>query len=283
MVNLSSSQEQSSPPVTLVNAPFPSQPNTIDNNNDFVSQEKKQFDSEDDLTIPPPVPEKDFSSVNNSSMYHRNHHHSHDQQQAQYPHQYQTYPMQDLTPVGYVIIILAIVVVTVFKVPTVDYLGPVGDPKFILNEGNVTFGLDMIANIQVQNPNPIGFNFELIAVMAHYPDYEPPIGGGNITSVSFPSHSTKTIQFPVTVRYNRQDDPGYAVVQNILNTCGLLGETGKKLKLLYDVKVTVKILGINISPKIKNQHTEFDCPNNIGDIGKGIADLTSWLGRKLTP
>lgn len=65
-------------------------------------------------------------------------------------------------------IILAIVAVTIFKIPTVDYVGPQGNPQFVINQGNVTLGLDMVANIQVVNPNPIGFNFELIGITVKY-------------------------------------------------------------------------------------------------------------------
>ncbi|KAG0093298.1 hypothetical protein BGZ93_004457 [Podila epicladia] len=180
-----------------------------------------------------------------------------------------------------VVIILAIVAVTVFKVPTVDYLGPVGDPRFTFNDGNVTLGLDMVANIQVQNPNPVGFNFELIAITVYYPGYAPAIGGGNVTNVSFPSKTTSTIQFPVSARYSRQEDPGYTVVKSILSKCGILGDSGRKLTVIYDVKISVKIFGIKISPSLKGVHADFDCPGNIEDIGKGIADLGSWIDKKL--
>lgn len=61
-----------------------------------------------------------------------------------------------------VIIALAIVVVTVFKLPTVSYQGTQGEPQFQINQGNVTFGVSLTANIQVVNPNPIGFHFESI-------------------------------------------------------------------------------------------------------------------------
>ncbi|KAF9310669.1 hypothetical protein BG003_008307 [Podila horticola] len=180
-----------------------------------------------------------------------------------------------------VVIILAIVAVTVFKIPTVDYLGPVGDPQFMFNQGNVTLGLDMVANIQVQNPNPVGFSFEMIAITAYYPDYGPAIGGGKVNDVSFPSKTTSTIQFPVTARYSRQEDPGYTVVQSILSKCGILGDTGRKLTVIYDVKVSVKILGIKVSPSVRGVHADFNCPGNIGDIGKGISDLGSWIDKKL--
>ncbi|KAG0039827.1 hypothetical protein BGZ82_006529 [Podila clonocystis] len=180
-----------------------------------------------------------------------------------------------------VVIILAIVAVTVFKIPTVDYLGPVGNPQFIFNQGNVTMGLDMVANIQVQNPNPVGFNFELIAITAYYPGYAPAIGGGKVVDVSFPSKTTSTIQFPVSARYSRQEDPGYTVVQSILSKCGILGDSSRKLTVIYDVKIAVKILGVKVSPSVRGIHADFNCPGNIADISKGISDLGSWIDKKL--
>ncbi|KAF9914701.1 hypothetical protein BX616_007750 [Lobosporangium transversale] len=177
-----------------------------------------------------------------------------------------------------VIIVIVILVFAVFKMPTVDYLGPEGDPIFTFNQGNTTLGLDMVANIQVKNPNPISFNFESIVVTAYYPGYEPSIGGGNITHVEFPSKSTKTIQFPVSARYNRRQDPGFTVVQNILSRCGLLGSTNGQITINYDVKAKLKIIGITISPSLKNQSTSFACPTDIGQIASGIEGIIRKIG-----
>ncbi|KAG9323591.1 hypothetical protein KVV02_004841 [Mortierella alpina] len=169
-----------------------------------------------------------------------------------------------------IIIVLVIVVFTVFKLPTVDYMGLEGDPVFTLMQGNTTFGVDLVANIQVQNPNPIGFNFESIVATAYYPTYGPSIGGGNVSRVNFPSKSTRTIHFPLTVVYDRRQDPGFKVVQDLLTKCGITGGNAGQITIDYDLKVTIKIIGISFSPAIKNQKTNFDCPANIGDIAKGI-------------
>ncbi|KAF9342430.1 hypothetical protein BGX26_007536, partial [Mortierella sp. AD094] len=61
-----------------------------------------------------------------------------------------------------VIIALVIVVFTVFKLPTVNYLGMTTDPQFQFNQGNTTLAVNFVAQIQVINPNPLGFNFESI-------------------------------------------------------------------------------------------------------------------------
>ena len=60
------------------------------------------------------------------------------------------------------IIALVIVVFTVFKIPTVDYMGLNGEPTFAFNQGNATLAINFVANIQVKNPDPIGFNFEKV-------------------------------------------------------------------------------------------------------------------------
>jgi hypothetical protein len=60
------------------------------------------------------------------------------------------------------IIALVIVIFTVFKLPKVEFKGMNGQPAFTYNQGGSTFAVNLTANIDVQNPNPIGFNFESI-------------------------------------------------------------------------------------------------------------------------
>ncbi|KAF9188561.1 hypothetical protein BGZ51_000502 [Haplosporangium sp. Z 767] len=167
------------------------------------------------------------------------------------------------------IIALAIVIVTMFKVPSVNYLGMQGDPVFSYNQGS-TFAVDFTANIEVKNPNPIGFYFESIVATAYYPNYGPSIGGGNVTKVDFPKQSTKTIPFTISAKYNSAQDEGFTVVRDILTRCGLQGGPKQQLTINYDLKLTLNIIGINISPTIKNQHANFDCPNDIDQIAQNI-------------
>ncbi|KAG0366183.1 hypothetical protein BGZ54_005706 [Gamsiella multidivaricata] len=177
------------------------------------------------------------------------------------------------------IIALAVVVFVVFKVPKVEYLVIQGEPQFAFNQGNTTLGVNLVANIQVVNPNPIGFKFEAITATAYYPNYAPPIGGGNLTQVDFPSHSNKTIQFPIAASYQGSQDAGFTVVKDILSRCGVLGSAATQLTINYDLKLTIRILLISISPTIKNQHVNLACPPNIEDILNGVpGGLTSFLG-----
>ncbi|KAI1311574.1 hypothetical protein EDD11_003426 [Mortierella claussenii] len=169
-----------------------------------------------------------------------------------------------------IIIALVIVVFVVFKLPTVNYLGMQSDPQFAFNQGNTTLQVQLVANIEVKNPNPIGFKFESIVATAYYPNYAPSIGGGNLTNVDFPSKSTKTIAFPILAAYSRSQDTGYTVVKDILTRCGELGAAKTQLTINYDLKLTIRIIGIAISPTIKNQNVHFDCPADIGSIGSNI-------------
>ncbi|KAF9578155.1 hypothetical protein BGW38_006198 [Lunasporangiospora selenospora] len=179
------------------------------------------------------------------------------------------------------IIALVIVVFTVFKLPTVNYQGMQSEPVFSINNGDTTFGVNLVANIEVKNPNPLGFNFESITATAYYPGYPPSIGGGNVTKVEFPAHSTKVINFPIQASYNRKDDPGMTVIQDILTRCGLTGPTTTGLTINYDLKLTVRIIGINISPTIKNQHVNLACPADIGQLANNIpGGIAGLLGGK---
>ncbi|GJJ78912.1 hypothetical protein EMPS_11271 [Entomortierella parvispora] len=169
-----------------------------------------------------------------------------------------------------VIIILAIVIVTVFKLPTVNYLGMQGDPLFQLGAGNTTFSVNLTAQIMVKNPNPLGFNFESIVATAYYPGFGPSLGGGTLKNVEFPAHSNRTINFPIAAAYDRQSDPHLTVINDILNKCGILGgQPATGLTLDYDLKLTIRVI-FPIGIPINNQHVNFPCPANIGDIGSNI-------------
>ncbi|KAF9278679.1 hypothetical protein BGZ68_008424 [Mortierella alpina] len=170
-----------------------------------------------------------------------------------------------------IIIVLAIVIVTMFKLPTVNYLGLQNTPDFKVVSGTTSFTVNMVADINVTNPNPLGFNFEAITATAYYPNYAPSIGGGSLPNVRFPKRSTTALHFPINATYDSTQDVGHKVVQDILNRCGLTGSTKTQLTINYDLKLTIKIIGISISPTIKNQHVNFPCPDNIGDLASGLS------------
>ncbi|KAF9133043.1 hypothetical protein BGW39_010733 [Mortierella sp. 14UC] len=168
------------------------------------------------------------------------------------------------------IIALAIVIFTVFKLPKVDYKGMQGEPVFRFNEGQSTFAVNLTAIIEVQNPNPIGFTFESITATAFYPNFAPSIGGGSLSNVKFPSHQTVTLNFPLGASYDRTQDQGFTVISDILTRCGVRGGDKTNIAINYDLKLTMKIIGISISPTIKNQHVSLPCPDNIAQITDGL-------------
>ncbi|KAF9993838.1 hypothetical protein BGZ79_001445, partial [Entomortierella chlamydospora] len=105
---------------------------------------------------------------------------------------------------------------------------------------------------------------------AYYPDYAPSIGGGSLNNVDFPKKSNQTINFPISASYSLSQDTGLTVVKDVLTRCGATGSAATDLTIDYDLKLTVKIIGINISPTIKNQHASFACPANYQDIAANI-------------
>ncbi|KAF9916506.1 hypothetical protein BX616_003580 [Lobosporangium transversale] len=181
------------------------------------------------------------------------------------------------------IIALVVVVFTLFKVPTVNYKGMQAEPQFLFNQGGTTLQVQFAADIEVTNPNPLGFKFESIVATAYYPKYEPSIGGGNLTNVEFPSKTTKTITFPISAAYSGSQDPGFTVVKDILTRCGKLGGDATDLTINYDLKLTVKLLFFNISPTIKDQHVNFACPADIDSIANGVpGGIGAIIGGKAT-
>ncbi|KAF8976952.1 hypothetical protein BGZ46_007808 [Entomortierella lignicola] len=179
-----------------------------------------------------------------------------------------------------VIIVIVILVFTIFKVPSVQYLDAATEPSFSFHQGNATLAMNMVANIQVKNPNPIGFNFDSVVVTAYYPNYTPSIGGGTVNHVSFPSKSTTIIKFPLSMSYDSADDPGYTVVQSLLKACGILGGSSSgDITINYDAKATMKIIGISFSYTLKNQSYDINCPADIGQIADGVpAAIISGIG-----
>ncbi|KAF9127447.1 hypothetical protein BGW39_005848 [Mortierella sp. 14UC] len=199
-----------------------------------------------------------------------------------------------------IIAVLAILVFAVFKLPTIDYMGTIGSPSFTFNKGNTTFGVDMVADIRVKNPNPLGFGFQLVAIEAYFPGFRAALGGkGNVTNVHFPSHSIQSIQFPIQVAYDRHQDPGLNIIKDVLQKCGILGGTSHNMTINYDVMASVKVLGISMGSNLENQTYSFVCPENIREIASeipggisaiigdikggigGIGDLIGGIGDKI--
>lgn len=69
-----------------------------------------------------------------------------------------------------------------------------------------------------------------------------------------------TIDFPFSVNYNKDIDPGFAILFDIAQKCGLTGGGEKqKLEIDYKLTLTIKILLITINPSF-NRKAMIDCP-----------------------
>ncbi|KAF9585900.1 hypothetical protein BGW38_000171 [Lunasporangiospora selenospora] len=166
------------------------------------------------------------------------------------------------------------VLYTVFSIPKVEFQNLVGSPEFTFNDGNTTLGVHLVANLTVNNPNPIGVYFELLNITAYYPTYAPPIGGGNITNTDFPSKYVQTIQFPVWARYDKSQDPGFGLLKDLFSKCGKLGTVvgfkDSEFTMNFDLNIRMRILSFNLSPDIKRFPVDIDCPLNLIDLAKGL-------------
>ncbi|KAG0004924.1 hypothetical protein BGZ80_002164 [Entomortierella chlamydospora] len=177
-----------------------------------------------------------------------------------------------------VIIIIVILIFTIFKTPTVQYIGAANTPTFSFDKGNATLAMSMLANIQVNNTNPIGLFFRTVDITAYYPGYTPSIGGGSMSDVTIPRKSKNIVEFPLDVSYDGDQDPGYTVVLSLLKQCGLTGSTDGLITINYDAKATMKVIGIPITYTYTNQSYEINCPINISEIASGIPSIISGIG-----
>jgi len=184
-----------------------------------------------------------------------------------------------------VLLIIGIVAAVLLwaRPPKVDFLGivpsPNGLPAYNANPAGFDFNFGL--QIQVDNPNIVGANFEMIKAIAFYPGHSDPIGGGNLTDVTIAAKRNTTIDFPFSVNYNKDIDPGFAILFDIAQKCGLTGGGEKqKLEIDYKLTLTIKILLITINPSF-NRKAMIDCPIKDGkipnipgfDIGKAAKQI----------
>ncbi|CAG8614457.1 14614_t:CDS:10 [Rhizophagus irregularis] len=167
--------------------------------------------------------------------------------------------------------------------PKVDFLGIVPSPNGLpaYNANTAGFDFNFGLQIQVDNPNIVGANFEMIKAIAFYPGHSDPIGGGNLTDVTIAAKGKTIIDFPFSVNYNKDIDPGFAILFDIAQKCGLTGGGEKqKLEIDYKLTLTIKILLITINPSL-DRKAMIDCPIKDGkipnipgfDIGKAAKQI----------
>ncbi|CAG8725263.1 23620_t:CDS:10 [Cetraspora pellucida] len=158
------------------------------------------------------------------------------------------------------------------RVPSVDFLGvtdsPTGAQPYVKKTSGFDFNFGL--RIQVSNPNIIGATFSMIKAVAYYPSPNSqkligPIGGGNLTNVNIPSKSNNTIIFPFAVNYDASIDPGFSILLDIANKCGLTGGSKSKLAINYTLTLSFNVLFIPLSPSF-DKTANIDCPIQDGQI-----------------
>lgn len=96
---------------------------------------------------------------------------------------------------------------------------------------------------------------------AYYPNYHnQSIGGGELDNVHISSYKVTNISFPFSIEIDAANSESQAIVQDLLDKCGLTGGTAQQITIDYDVTPTLRIIGIPISFTISN-NAKIDCPS----------------------
>jgi len=168
------------------------------------------------------------------------------------------------------LIIGVVAAVVIFgKQPQVDFLEIGQSPNNVEPYVKTPTGFDFNVGlkIRVNNPNIIGATFSLINVVAFYPNFDKSIGGGNLTDVKIESRGNTTINFPFSIRYDKDIDPNFAILLDIASKCGLIGSTTKqKITIDYTVSLSLKISVISFPPYSVKRQANIDCPLQDGKI-----------------
>ncbi|KAF9918905.1 hypothetical protein BX616_004414 [Lobosporangium transversale] len=169
--------------------------------------------------------------------------------------------------------IVGIVLAKTLQVPTLKYLGAASGPNFSFNKGNTTLAMTMVANIEIDNPNLLGFRINSAVIKAFYPNYSPPIGGGSVQYVDIHRKAKTVVQASVSISYDRHQDSRLSVIRSILSECGLAGGTEGQIIINYEAIADVTIIGIiSISHTVKNKSYSVNCPINIREILRKLGD-----------
>ncbi|KAI8099535.1 uncharacterized protein BX664DRAFT_272802 [Halteromyces radiatus] len=179
----------------------------------------------------------------------------------------------------FAIIVFAIaagILAALFQMPTVTFNGvtddPLGLPRFQNLNDNINgsispFNINLGLNFTILNPNVEGLMFDKIRAIAYYPTNPThSLGGGTMTNLGISSASTTQFIFPFQIHYDPLSDSRFSILNDILTKCGLMGSTVKQdIMVNYDLKPTVRVIGLPISPTI-HQSVSFPCPIQNGQI-----------------
>ncbi|KAF9053815.1 hypothetical protein BDZ89DRAFT_1107427 [Hymenopellis radicata] len=147
--------------------------------------------------------------------------------------------------------------------PPAVIIGTISQPttgsQFQLTDNGVTINFNL--NVSVSNPNYFGVDLKKVQTQLFYPINNTDIGGGLTNNVNFPSNSNKTVTFPFSIDYTSSLDPNNAILLDLLQKCGVLGQP-VMLRLTTRsliIQLSIRILIITVSPSISNSFT-FTCP-----------------------
>jgi len=122
-------------------------------------------------------------------------------------------------------------------------------------------------NISVSNPNYFSVELKKLTLDLTYPlnGNNTDVGNGTLSDITFHSHSNTNFTFPFNIDYEYASDPSYAILINMAQKCGLLGESQEDLTVDYKITVDIKILVVSISPTISNSFS-LSCPFNSDEL-----------------
>ncbi|KAI8393819.1 uncharacterized protein BYT42DRAFT_19640 [Radiomyces spectabilis] len=173
------------------------------------------------------------------------------------------------------------VLAAIFKVPEVKFQGIEGQPAVSLN--GTSLNMMMNFSISVNNPNIESITFETIEATAFYPGHHDiPLGGGTKKDLHIRSNGVTNFTFPFEVKVDAQQSASKSIAADILTKCGLVGGERQDLTIDYDVKPTVRIVGIPISITLSNK-ASFPCPIDGNDVFSILDKLLPLIPPDLLP
>lgn len=151
-----------------------------------------------------------------------------------------------------------------------------------INEEQKELTINLNVNISVSNPNYFAINFQKIQADIIYPINNTHIGGGELKDVVFRSNQQTNITFPFSINYIASNDPGYHVLLDLSQKCGVSAGARKDISVNYKITLGLRALFFVASPVVSNSMS-FACPASAQQIedflrGLGISNLLPTTG-----
>jgi len=143
---------------------------------------------------------------------------------------------------------------------------PDSDNSVQINDDPLGATVNLGVNITVDNPNYFAVKFNSIDATIIYPINNTEVGNGTIKNVDIKANQQTNVTFPFTFNYNANEDPNFAVLQDLANHCGFGGSSqSSPIKVDYKIKLSFQVLFVTIKPTISNSFS-FDCPFTSADL-----------------